>query len=272
MKTPNPFQTLLLISMIMLTVLPPTEAQSEPDHTDGILPAKPSPLSAESQQALFQQGKKLCDQRCAKPFAELLGTVDGVPAYSNCRSECIKPEYSFLNLNTGIISIHADNPNKPDLHYIGVTHQCVQYARKWWMINHQQTFGSVDSAYEILYLHSGSNIHDQTSFPLGRSINGSAKRPPKRGDLLIYAPDRTASNWLHGHVAVVVKTELEKGLIYLAEENYSNQIWQKPNQYARAIQVFKIGQVYTAIDAEMGQHHNRTGGQISGWVYPLERK
>lgn len=218
---------------------------------------------------LFVEGKAACDSGCVTPFGTVLGVADGARGRSNCRSTCIRPEYSFLDLTTGEVSVHEDDPKDPNLHYIGVTYQCVEYARKWWMKNLGITFGSIDSAHEILYLTEASHIRRQNTFPLARSINGTARRPPKRGDLVIYYPDREDPEWRHGHVAVVVDVDPGGGIVSLAEENYDNDPWDDPNAYSRQFRLFQVRGRYTMLDVSPDANDNAEGGRISGWIYPL---
>ena len=199
----------------------------------------------------------------------MLGTADGAEGRSNCVSACVRLEYTFLDRSTGSVSVHATDPKQDHLQYIGVTYQCVEYARKWWMKNLGVTFGSIDSAHEILYLTEGKNLETQQPFPLARSINGTARRPPRRGDLVIYYPDRTDPEWRHGHAAVVVAVDLEQGKVSLAEENYDNQRWQNPQAFARQIRLFEVGGRYTLVDVPPTAIRNVEGGRIAGWLYPL---
>ena len=248
-------------------------AWEELPFTDGygLLP-KPVPYSKSEGAKMFTEGKNLCDNKCDTPFASKLGVADGATGFSNCQSRCIRPEYSFLDLNTGEVTLHKSDPKNQNLHYIGVIYQCVEYARKWWMKNKDITYGSIDSAYEIIYLTEGKNIRTGNTFPLGRSINGTARRPPKRGDLVIYYPDRDNPEWKHGHVAVVVATDLEAGSVSVAEENYDNIAWQEPSSYSRKIRLFEIGGRYTMLDVASTSNKNRDGGLISGWIYPFAKK
>jgi hypothetical protein len=242
-------------------------------HTDGygLLP-KPPAFTEEESERLFTEGRLACQSNCVTPFGEVLGIADGAQGRSNCVSTCIRPEFSFLDLKSGEVSVHKENPEKENLHYIGVTYQCVEYARKWWMKNKDITFGSIDSAHEIIYLTEGTYIRSQETFPLARSINGTAKRPPQRGDLVIYYPDRDDPEWRHGHVAVVVGVELEEGIVALAEENYANEPWENPEAFARRIRLFEVGGRYTLVDVPMTANKNPDGGRISGWIYPLSEE
>jgi hypothetical protein len=239
-------------------------------HTDGSgLLAKLAPFAPEEGAALFAAGKLACAGPCVTPFGTLLGTADGTEGRSNCTSTCITPEYSYLDPKSGAVSVHAADPKQPNLRYVGVTYQCVEYARKWWMKNKGITFGSIDSAYEIIYLTEGSDLHADQTVPLARSLNGTARRPPKRGDLIIYYPDRADPEWRHGHAAVAVAVDLEKGIVSLAEENYDNRPWQDPQAFARRIQLFEVGGRYTLLDVAPGAGRNPDGGRIVGWIYPL---
>jgi len=240
-------------------------------HTDGMnLANKLQPLEKSEQKKLYDKGVKSCQTQCVTPFAQTLGVADGVKALSNCRSTCIKPQFSFLNLTSGDIVAGDKNPDELKFHYIGLIYQCVEYARKWWMINRDMTFGSIDSAYEILYLTEGKNIRSNQTFPLARSLNGTAKRPPKRGDLLIYAPDRKRANWRHGHVAVVVDVDLKTNSLLVAEENYNNRPWANPEKYARKLTLSLTDKGYRVIDQDPYQKERTQLGIISGWIYPLE--
>lgn len=239
-------------------------------HTDGFgLLSKPPAFSQEESDRLFAEGKRACNGPCVTPFGTVLGVADGAEGRSNCVSTCIRPEYSFLDRASGVVSVHAEDPKQDRLQYIGVTYQCVEYARKWWMKNRGITFGSIDSAYEILYLTEGINLETQQAFPLARSINGTARRPPRRGDLLVYYPDRADPEWRHGHVAVVVAVDLDQGYVALAEENYDNQPWQNPQAFARQIRLFAVNGRYTLLDVSPTAHRNMEGGRIAGWLYSL---
>ncbi|MFZ4792450.1 MAG: CHAP domain-containing protein [Candidatus Competibacteraceae bacterium] len=238
-------------------------------RTDGDeLPSPPPAFTPVEQLRLFTEGQRACQGPCVTPFGTVLGVADGAEGRSNCVSTCIRPERSFLDLQTGEAAVHQEQPDAVRFQYIGVTYQCVEYARKWWMKNRHLTFGDVDSAYNILYLTEGSDIRTHETIPLARSVNGTARRPPQRGDLLIYAADRSDPEWRHGHVAVVVAVDLERGQVALAEENYDNRPWQQPQGFARQIQLFEVGGRYTLLDVPMTTHRNEEGGRITGWIYP----
>lgn len=252
--------SLLLISNLSFAQLANTDGSGLRD--------KPLAFTSKQSTAMFENNKQLCKTDCVHDFGTILGQANGIKAYSNCQSQCINPEFSFLNLTSGEVTIHKENPKDDNLHYIGLINQCVEYSRRWWMINKGITYGSIDSAHEIIYLTEGENIRSNKKFPMARSINGTAKRPPKTGDLIVYYPDRNNPLWRHGHVAVVVEVNLNKGTVSLAEENYDNQKWQEPNKYARKISLFNVNGSYTLLDVSPNNRANLTGGEISGWIYP----
>ena len=116
----------------------------------------------------------------------------------------------------------------------------------------------------------GESIRGGGTFPLARSINGTARRAPRRGDLVVYYPEPEVAQWRHGHVAVVVDADPAQGWVALAEENYDNRPWQDPQAYARRISLFRVGDRYTLLDVAPGRTDQPGGGRISGWIYPLE--
>jgi len=264
---------LLITALFLSCIVTATEKPAFVDlpNTDGgPLVSKLAAVDSETAKQLSETGAKACNNSCVSPFASILGKADGVIAYSNCQSTCIKPEYSFLNLKTKEITRHTTAPKNQQLVFVGVIYQCVEYARRWWMLNKGISFGSIDSAFEILYLTEAKNIYSNKTFPLARSINGSAKRPPQRGDLVVYAADRSNPLWRHGHVAVVVDVDLKAGEVFVAEENYNNKAFLNADKYSRKISLFKVGSNFTLLDVAPNSIGNPTGATISGWIYPLQ--
>src|SRR5512144_2734480 len=115
---------------------PATQSQSvalvDLPHTDGygLLPKLP-PLGREESTRLFLEAKRACEGPCTTPFGTVLGVADGAEGRSNCTSTCVRPEYSFLDLESGAVSVRSEDPKQSNLRYIGVTYQCVEYVRKW---------------------------------------------------------------------------------------------------------------------------------------------
>jgi len=277
----NPGYSIFVFIVMMLTSvqgIAQYDAVPLPGHVLETLPntdghglwQKPPLPSRQESKKIHNQGQLACQMGCVTPAGQLLGAVDDVRAFSNCNSMCVGSEFSYLNLKNRVVSIYKADPRDEDQYYIGLTYQCVEYARRWWMKNEGITFGDIESAYEIMYLEEGKDIYTRRNFPLARSVNGSARRAPQRGDLLIYYPNKDDPKLQYGHVAVIVDVDLEKGVISLAEQNYNNLAWEQPEKYARQIRLYATGGRYKVIDTGSSAD-NSSGGIIAGWVYPASK-
>jgi hypothetical protein len=260
---------ILLVFIAGLRPAAPAPALTELPHTDGIgIPSPPPPPGVLDWPRLIAEHRRACEGPCVTPFGQVLGTADGTEAHSNCLSACLRPERRILDLGSGEVRTGDVMPAAASA-YVGLTYQCVGYARLWWMKNRSITFGDVDIAQDILYLREAKDLHSDTVIPLGRSLNATARRAPQRGDLLVYFADPEDPEWRAGHVAVIVAVDRAQGLVALAEENYDNRPWEDPHAYARRIPLFEVNGRFTLLDVAPGQRSNPNGGRIAGWVYPL---
>lgn len=267
----GPIAAVLLVALTIGSLsadAPPT--LRELPHTDGVgLQPPPPAIGPLKWPRLIAESRRACEGPCTTPFGKVLGMADGAEARSNCVSTCVRPERSFLDLESGAIAVSRDSPADSPKHYVGITYQCVGYARLWWMKNRSLTFGDVDIAHDILYLTEATDPRTGATVPLGRSLNGTARRPPERGDLVVYLADREDPEWRAGHVAVVVDVDREQGLVALAEENYDNRPWENPHAFARRIPLFEINGRFALLDVEPNSRSSADGGRIAGWVYPV---
>ncbi|MFB1489859.1 MULTISPECIES: CHAP domain-containing protein [unclassified Thiocapsa] len=276
-RCPGAFARVGPIAALVLLALAigPLSADAPPTlpelpRTDGAgLPPPPPAFGPLEWPRLIAESRRACQGPCETPFGQVLGVADGAEARSNCVSTCVQPERSFLDLESGEIAVSRDAPPDGSKQYVGITYQCVGYARLWWMKNRSLTFGDVDTAHDILYLTEATDPRTGAIVPLGRSLNGTARRPPERGDLVVYLADREDTEWRAGHVAVVVEVDREQGLVALAEENYDNRPWQNPQAFARRIQMFEINGRFTLLDVEPSSRSSADGGRIAGWMYPV---
>lgn len=243
------------------TALPNTDGAAREEES-----ARPDPAERLRQ---LRAAQRACEGPCIAPFGSRLGAASGVEARSNCVSTCLRLEYSFVDPESGELRIAKESPDPERLEYAGVTYQCVEYARRWWIRRLGMTFGDVPTAADIFDLEEGLRLSGHAPVPLGRSLNGSARRAPRRGDLVVYAKDPGDPEWRFGHVAVVVDVDTDQGWVALAEENYDNRPWRDPDAYARRIRLFAVGGRYTLVDLEPGRTRNADGGRIAGWVYPV---
>lgn len=266
----------LIVALFLLcTIAGPLageESGSPPalSRTDGqVLPPPPPQVEPEEGQRIFDEHRQACDGPCVTSFGQVLGMADTAEARSNCTSTCLHRAFSFLDLETSAVVVSGQpSPAGRSQQYLGITYQCVAYARYWWLKNLGLTFGDVGNAHQIFYLTEGLNPRTGERIPLGRSVNGQARRPPQRGDLVIYAANRAHPDWRAGHVAVVVDVDRDQGLVALAEENYDNRPWQNPQAFARRIQLFEINGDFTLLDVPDSSRRSPQGGRIIGWVYP----
>ena len=155
-----------------------------------------------------------CQTECVTPYGEDLGaTNDGVVAYSNCKAGC----FVFA-------------PNKLNGTYTGIQWQCVEFARRWLLVNKGMVYGDVEIAADIWNkIDFYTRVNDEVKIPITNFSNGSATIP-QSGDLLIYAKEFLGT----GHVAVITAVDRAAHKLYVAEQNFKNSRW--PGHFARVIE------------------------------------
>jgi len=170
-----------------------------------------------------------CKTDCATPYGEVLGvSPGGINAYSNCQDSCVNPERNTWK-NT----------------YTGIKWQCVEYARRWLLVNKGAVYDDVDTAADIWNeIDHLTDVESNRSLPLESRLNGS-EHAPQVGDLLIYASAFHGT----GHVAVVTDVDIANGFIEVGEQNYNNEPW--PADFARKIHLFKTNNNYWLIDESL---------------------
>jgi glutathionylspermidine amidase/synthetase len=179
-----------------------------------------------------------CQTGCKSPYGKMLGkSPRGIEAYSNCQSGCVIFE-----------------PNKWNGTYTGIKWQCVEYARRWLLVNTGAVYGDVDIAADIWdRIDHLTDVNTQKPIPLESHLNGSTQAP-EVGDLLIYAKAFNGT----GHVAVVTGIDIKNGLVEVSEQNFNNESW--PGDYARKITLIKKGGDYWLLD-----------GYLLGWKHAKNR-
>ena len=165
-----------------------------------------------------------CLSECVTPYGKVLGSHGDVAAFSNCNAACVVYE-----------------PNRVDGTFTGIQWQCVEYARRWLLINHGVVFGDVDIAADIWGHDQVTRVADGASLPLSSYVNGS-KELPQVGDLLIYAREFLGT----GHVAVITEVDANTGRIAVAEQNYLNDAWS--GEHARHIEMLLRDGQYWLLD------------------------
>lgn len=167
-----------------------------------------------------------CQQSCISTYGKTLGkSPSGVEAYSNCNSDCVVFE-----------------PAKHQGTYTGIKWQCVEYARRWLLVNNGTVYGDVDVAADIWNkIDHVKDVKSGREVKLIKYANG-AQTHPKRGDLVVYAREYLNT----GHVAIVTEINTDKGWIRVAEQNLLNQAW--PADYARQLKLIKQDEKYWLLD------------------------
>lgn len=174
-----------------------------------------------------------CTTQCVTTFGKVLGIgLGNVPAYSNCNDKCV---YFSPNTQAGT--------------YTGIKWQCVEYARRWLLVNKGVVYGDVDIAADIWGLNYVTRVKDKVKLKMETSTNGDDTLPVV-GDLLIYAKAYLKT----GHVAVVVGIDEDKHTVDVAEENFKNTKW--PDGYARRIPYIENNGKFWLLD-----------GYLLGWKH-----
>ena len=133
-----------------------------------------------------------------KNYGDIIGTFNGVQSYSNSNNKMD----DTANYYNGI--------------YTGIKWECVEYVRRYLIINHNITFSNVDSAFKIteakfMTLHGKNIIPNLTN----NLIIGNIIIFPK--DYEVNSPD--------GHVAII-SSILPSG-ITIAEQNYNDNLFPR---------------------------------------------
>ncbi len=158
-----------------------------------------------------------CTRDCAAPWGETLGGSTTTPAYSNCSAACFVPL-----------------PNREQGIFTGIRWQCVEYARRWWLLNRGVFFGDVDVAADLwLKIPAVTRASDGSTQPLENHDNGDSA-PPQVGDLLVYGREYLRT----GHLAVVVAVDAGAGRIDVAEQNFLNRPWPAAD-HARSLDLLE---------------------------------
>jgi glutathionylspermidine amidase/synthetase len=156
-------------------------------------------------------------------------------AFSNCHGDCVKQESNVI--------LFSDEKKI----VTGMRWQCVEYARRWLINQKSVTFAEVQYAYQIWDLNEGQRVDTEQPVPLLKFENRISKTAPQVGDLLIYSVDFAVT----GHVAVVVG--VHRNSILVAEQNYFNHVWDRPN-FSRRLLLEKEG------------HYRVFDDSLIGWV------
>ncbi len=191
-------------------------------------------ISAIPQTAAAKENRAACKTKCVTEYGSILGkSKSGVEGYSNCNNDCVIFE-----------------PGKYKGTYTGIKWQCVEYARRWLLVNHNSIYGDVDYAIDIWdKIKFYTNVKTKKKI-IVKSIENGSKQRPVVGDLFIYAKVLLGT----GHVAVVTAIDKMKKTIMLGEQNYKNTRW--PSDFARQVDfIVKDGRYWVLDPYLIGWKH-----------------
>jgi hypothetical protein len=178
-----------------------------------------------------------CTKKCETALSTKLGGTNSVIGYSNCTSECKTDEWNSVTLSNGQVV------------KTGMKWQCVEYARRWFILRLGYTFESIDHAYQIWDLQTASSIDSSKKKNWVKCRNGKTSSKPQPHDLLIYNQQQGPD----GHVSVIVA--VKNNFVFIAEQNYSNEKWKQTN-FARKIK----------LDTNAQGHYALKDKGVIGWM------
>ncbi|CAK89298.1 unnamed protein product (macronuclear) [Paramecium tetraurelia] len=161
------------------------------------------------------------------PWGSQIGVAHGgVIGYSNC-----EPNYDRTRFYLYEIHYKKEESGLRCDIFMGYKYQCVEFARRFFVLNYKTMFTDIQKAPDIWNLETVEDLSKESgTFPFVGFKQGGTE-PPKFGDLLL-APQSQHQPW--GHVAVVVG--VGDGYIDLAEQNYEDAGWIAES-YSRRVKV-----------------------------------
>lgn len=165
-----------------------------------------------------------CNRNCDSAYGSTIGINSNVFAFSNCNNDCVNFE------EEGVI-LYKNQTNFVEDVYTGVRWQCVEYARRWLVLNKMISFSTIDSAFEIFDLPNVTKIltneevlrNETQLFYEFLSFENKNKIAPASADLIIFPKSKDSP---YGHVAVITEVNHELGFVKVAEQNYFNKVWK----------------------------------------------
>ena len=147
-----------------------------------------------------------------------MGYSYGVPAYSS--------DYESITADHNIDSWE----NFHEGEFTGAKWQCVEYARRWLILNYQISFRSIPMAFNIFGLEHGFSIKNKEPINFIKCENGS-NILPFIGSMLIW------SGWLRGTGHVAIITKVTDNYVEIAEQNWDDKAWHLNCDFSRRLPV-----------------------------------
>jgi hypothetical protein len=132
----------------------------------------------------------------------------------------------------GVIAYQSSGKDKNHYEhgiYTGIYGQCVEYVRRWLLQMYGLTFESIPQAIDLIDVHYAYSIKTYRIVPFQTVLNGHGALP-RIGSILVFSKTHEHP---HGHVAVVIG--IQNNRMYLSEQNYSTDKWER--NYSRTIPI-----------------------------------
>ena len=139
--------------------------------------------------------------------------------------------------------------------YTGYKWQCVEFARRWLLLNKGYVFDDIAMAYDIFRLDHVTVVASGKKLPIYSFRNGAPRRP-EPGAMLIWAEGGEFE--MTGHVAIV--TEVDDHYVRVAEQNVRHAEWPEGRDYSRELPA-EVGE-----DGGYWISCSFRDGEILGWV------
>ena len=104
--------------------------------------------------------------------------------------------------------------------YTGLTWECVEFVRRWYIMNYHMSFEYIENAYDIWNISFVKHMLNNKIYPFISIINTNLCIPHV-GDILVYRPTELNP---YGHVAIVIC--IEDIFVYISEQNHGT--WENP--------------------------------------------
>ena len=126
--------------------------------------------------------------------------------------------FSRLSSQSVLVPCYSSDYDSADRHvdydsqsaegvFFGYKWQCVEFARRWLVLNKKVTFQSIPMAYHIFQLPNVIRLSDGQRLPMIGHLNGSTTHP-MAGDVLIWSAGGNKIGRT-GHVAIITAASSE---------------------------------------------------------------
>lgn len=126
----------------------------------------------------------------------------------------------------------------------GYKYQCIEFVRRWLVVNKKFFFNNVCYAHEIFdKICNVEHVENKTYHSLV-SYKNQNKYHPKFADLIIFPISR---GQLNGHAGIITCVNSELSYVEIAEQNTDN-VWEDPKSFSRRLVMIHYDNFYTVTE------------------------